>query len=209
MSGRRLALVVLAALVAPPLSPAHAQAPEREPEIEMEPDAPAPDDDEPPPVVKDPKLARKLVSTAAQLVQKGDYLTRRNKPDEANAHYDNAVLAYQKAIEVGDDLNVHFELAVVEEKRGKIDVAARHLRIVVGAQAGVRQDVLKKAQLKLGFPSMGYIFRAFAMFTSNRSDGRSPTVSIWYMLRYGTCTRYPFDATKGSCPSIVKRICPS
>ena len=47
------------------------------------------------------------------------------------------------------------------------------------------------------------------MFTSKRSDGRSPTVSIVYMLRYGTWTRYPFDATNGSWPSIVNRIWPS
>ena len=74
---------------------------------------------------------------------------------------------------------------------------------------GRRTGTKLKPATGTGFSSIGYIFRAFAMFTSKRSDGRSPTVSIVYIVRYGTCTRYPFDATNGSCPSIVNRIWPS
>jgi len=159
MSGRRLALVVLAGLAMFPLTSALAQAPD----IEMEPegsaagsaDAPAADDDgAPPPVVKDPKLAKKLASAAAQLAQKGDYSTRRNKPDEAKPFYEQAAAAYLKAIETGDDLNLYVDLAAVEEKLGKLDLAVRHLRVVTSAKAGAKPDIQKKAQAKYDDLSM-------------------------------------------------------
>jgi len=145
MSGRRLALVVLSALV---FAPAVARAQD---DIEMEPDAPAeppPDDGEAPAIVKDPKLAKKLAAAAAQLAQKGDYATRKTKPDEAKAFYEQASTAYTKAIESGDDLNLYYDLAVVDEKLGKLDVAVRHLRFVVAATGNVKADIKKKAQLK-------------------------------------------------------------
>jgi len=161
MSGRPLAVAcVLAGLVAAPS--AMAQAPENDGgdapagEIEMEPEqgaddaAPAADGatDEPPPVVKDPKLAKKLARAALQLVRKGDYQARRKREDEAKAHYVDAIAAYKKAIETGDDLSVYFELALVEEKLGRIDDAVKHLRVVVNATEGVRPDVQKKANDK-------------------------------------------------------------
>lgn len=160
MSGRRLALVVLAGLAVIPLTAARAQAPEGKPDIEMEPEGSAagsavdPDEGDPGPVVKDPKLAKKVANAAAQLAQKGDYSTKRNKPDEAKAFYEQAQIAYAKAIETGDDLNLYFDLAAVDEKLGKLDVAVRHLRLVVGAKAGVKPDVQKKAQTKLDDLSM-------------------------------------------------------
>jgi hypothetical protein len=152
MGGRRLALVVLSVLAVTPLSVAMAQGAEGEPDIEMEPPAdPAksPDDGEPAAVVKDPKLAKKLAAAAAQLAQKGDYSLRKAKADEAKGFYEQASTAYLKAIETGDDPNLYFDLAAVDEKLGKLDVAVRHLRIVVTAKAGVRPDVTKKAQTKL------------------------------------------------------------
>ena len=51
-----------------------------------------------------------------------------------------------------------------------------------------RHEVEARQPAPASRPS-GYIFRAFAMFTSKRSDGRMPTVSIVYMFRYGTWTR--------------------
>ena len=164
MSGRRLALVVLAWAMFP-LASALAQAPEGDIDIEMETEqskagsaaAPAPaanDDGEPPAVVKDPKLAKKLAAAAQQFAQKGDYSAKRSKPDEAKGFYDQAAAAYLKAIETGDDVNLYFDLAIVEEKRGKIDLAVLHLRTVTGAKAGVKPDVLKKAQVKYDDLSM-------------------------------------------------------
>lgn len=155
MSGRPLALAcVLAGLVAPPS--ARAQAPDPDAgedaagEIEMEPEAGADDGApaEPPPVIKDPKLAKKLASSALQLVRKGDYQARRKREDEAKAFYVDAIAAYKKAIETGDLVELNYELALVEEKLGRIDDAVRHLRLVVQATEGVRPDVQRKANAK-------------------------------------------------------------
>lgn len=164
MRGRALALsCVLAGLVAPPS--ALAQVPgdaelDDAGEIEMDPPEDGstggvdgdpgaePESAEPPPVVKDPKLAKKLARSALQLVRKGDYQARRKRIDEANAHYVDAIAAYKKAIELGDDLGVYYELALVEEKLARIEDAVRHLRIVVLATEGVRPDVQKKASEK-------------------------------------------------------------
>lgn len=154
MSGRRLALVVVLAGLHG--SSAWAQAPEGEaPDIDMEPapeeGAPeeAPVAADPPPVVKDPKLAKKLAHAALQFAKKGDYLARKKKPDDAKAQYEEAANAYTKAIELGDDLNLYYDLAAIEEKLGKLDLAVKHLRVVVKAEAdSVKPDILKKATEK-------------------------------------------------------------
>ena len=99
--------------------------------------------------VKDPKVAKKWLAAGQQLVQKASYLAARNRPEEAKAQLENAIIAYQKAIFTGSDINVYAELAVVEDKLGKLDDAVKHLRRVAAAKAGVRPDVLKKATGKL------------------------------------------------------------
>lgn len=154
--GRRAACVVLAGVLAVPH--AFAQPAEPEPDIEMEPDdagngsgsaAPTPPEGTPPAApVKDPKAAKKWQSAAQQLVQKGDYNTRKNKLDDAKAQYENAATAYGKAIDASDDLALKYELALVEDKLGKFDLAAGHLRQVTAAKAGVKPDVMKKATAK-------------------------------------------------------------
>ena len=150
MGGSRIAVVVIAGALAVLAAPVGAQPDD---EIEMEPEggsgsAVVPTDPVQP--VKDPKMARKWLQAAQVLVQKGDYfLLRLKKPDEAKAQFDNAVLSFQKAIEAGDDVNVYFDLASVEDKLGKTDEAARHYRVVIKAQATARPDVLKKATAKL------------------------------------------------------------
>jgi tetratricopeptide (TPR) repeat protein len=162
MGGRRIAVVLIAAGLAVYVSPVRAGPDD---EIEMEPDtgsgsgsgsakpAPkppdaAPDATKPAAPVKDPKAAKKWLFTAQQLVLKGDYLTRMKKPDDAKVQYDNAFTAMQKAIETGDDVNVYFELAALDEKLGKIEDAAKHYRVVIKAGAAAKPDVLKKATAK-------------------------------------------------------------
>ena len=107
------------------------------------------DTSEPPAIVKDPKVAKKWLAAAQQLVQKGDTFTARKKPDDAKAQYENAVTAYGKAIEAGDDVAVYFALALVEDKLGAEADAYAHLKLVVDAQPPVKPDVLKKATAKL------------------------------------------------------------
>jgi hypothetical protein len=107
-------------------------------DIEMDPDPAAQ------PQGKDPKQAKKWLETARQLTQKGDAASRAKKLDEAKVSYENAITAYEKAIETGGDANVNFDLAGVEEKAGKLDRAAMHYRVLVKAQ-GARADLVKKA----------------------------------------------------------------
>ena len=161
--GRGLAVVAslsLAVLASPVLA-----APDDEIEMEPEtgsgsakpPDPPKPDGEidmpgdpppgDPPPVVKDPKLAKKVATTAQQAATKGDQLTRQKKLDDAKVQYETAVTAYLKAIELGDDLNLYYDLGVVEDKLGKTAEAARHWRTVIKG-TGARADVVKKATAK-------------------------------------------------------------
>jgi hypothetical protein len=112
--------------------------------------APAtPGSDAAPAIVKDPKVAKKWLSAAQQLVQKGDYFTSHKKPDDAKAQYANAVTAYQHAIEAGDDVTVNYALALVEDKLGALPEEYGYLKLVIDAQPPVKADVLKKAQAKL------------------------------------------------------------
>jgi PEGA domain/Tetratricopeptide repeat len=168
MGGRRIALVTIAALIAAAVSGgAVAQPKDPDGEIEMGSDAagsaagsaaagaagaasPGTPTGAPAAVpVKDPKIAKKWLAAAQQLMQKGSYLAARNRLDEAKAQFENAVTAYQKALEAGDDPNLYFELANAEDKLGKLDDAVKYLRRVVATQAGVRPDVRKKATAKL------------------------------------------------------------
>jgi hypothetical protein len=168
MGGRRIALVTIAALTAALASGgARAQSKDPDGEIEIEP-APAGsgsattsgsatsggtpgDAGAPRPVVpvKDPKLAKKWLAAALQLMQKGSYFTAKNRPDDARAQFENAVTAYRRAIEAGDDVAVYVDLANAEDKLGKLDDAVKHLRRVVAVPAGVRPDVVKRATARL------------------------------------------------------------
>lgn len=107
-----------------------------------------PTEGEPVAPVKDPKAAKKWHEAGKQLVQKGDYNTRKNKLDDAKAQYENAVTAFEKALETGDDLNVHYDLGLAQEKLGKLDLAAKQMRIVVNTKAGIKPDIMKKATAK-------------------------------------------------------------
>jgi hypothetical protein len=125
-------------------TPAAAQPDEEEIEIEteIEPTKPQPQAAEP--VQKDPKAAKRWAWTGKQLIAKGNYMTRSKKPDEARVHFENAVEAFTKAIELGDDPAVYLELAESLDKLGKFDEAARNLRLLTKIE-GLRADIAKKA----------------------------------------------------------------
>ncbi len=144
MGPSRIAIAWIAAGLAVFAAPAAAQPDE---EIDMAPDSGAAKPAPPvaPAGVKDAKAAKKLHVTGQQLALKADYLVKQKKPDEAKPQYEAALAALTKAVEIGDDLNVYFDLAIVEDKLGQLERAANHLRVVIKAQAGVRPDVLRKA----------------------------------------------------------------
>jgi hypothetical protein len=94
--------------------------------------------------VKDPALAARWLAAAQQLVQKADYFASHGKPDDAKAQYGNAVIAYTKAIEAGDDVGVNYALALALDKLGSEADAYKHLKLAIA-----KPDVAKKAQAKL------------------------------------------------------------
>lgn len=163
MAGGRLALVALAALVAAAWSSRGAVAQPtdpagRESDVEVDP-APAGSDSStaaapgsagtPAAPTKDPKLARKWLAAAQQLMQRGSYLAAHNRPDDARPQFENAVTAYQRAIEAGDDAGVYLDLANAEDRLGKLADAVRDLRRVTAPGSGARGDVVKKARGRL------------------------------------------------------------
>ncbi|HEY5945677.1 MAG TPA: PEGA domain-containing protein, partial [Kofleriaceae bacterium] len=154
MGNRRLALFVGASLC----FSASVFAQPAEGEIEMEGEQPPADQpaqqpsDQPQPVVKDPKVAKKWQQAGDVLMKKGDYLTGKGKP-EAKQHYENAVTAYQKAIEASDDVSLNYQLALAEDKAGMTPDAMKHIKLVIAAQ-GIKPALMKNAQTKLDELSM-------------------------------------------------------
>jgi hypothetical protein len=144
--------------------------------------------------VKDPKIARTWLSAAQQLVAKGDYYTRHNRPADAKPQYENAITAYQKAIEAGDDVSVNYALALVEDKLGGTPAAYHHLKLVIAAESGVKPDIQKKAQAKLdelagkvGLVTLQVTPDGTAISISGKSYGDAPLADA-LVLEPGTYT---------------------
>lgn len=152
-------------------------------EIDMEGDPPTPDPAKPAPApnpAKDPKLAVRLAAAAATAGQKADALARQNRADEARALYESAAIGYSQAIEAGDDVNLYYDLAGIEEKLARWIDAARHYRTVIQAtnakpeivqQAGPRLDgvMSKLAVVKLAVKPEGA-----TVTLDGRELGKSP-----------------------------------
>lgn len=179
--------------------------PKPDDEIELEPDTvgsgsgsgsakPADPAQPPPQVTKDPKAAKKWFYAGVQLAQKGDYLARKGKTEDAKTQYDNAVVAFGKSIEAGDDLNVYYDLAVVEEKLGKLTDAAKHYRVITKATSGIKPDVMKKATTryddittKIGLVTLNVKPDGATIAMADTELGKSPLAEP-IMLMPGTYT---------------------
>ena len=118
-----------------------------DPDPQPEPD-PQPQPDQPAQPVKDPAVAKKWLAAAQQLVQRGDALAK-SKPDDAKAQYQNAVTAFTKAIEAGDDVSVYLQLGALDEKLGDVPAAIKAYQVIIKPDAGAKPDVVKKAQAKI------------------------------------------------------------
>lgn len=143
------------------------------------PAAPAPTDGEPgmdpPPtaVVKDLKLAKKWRAAGTTLQRQGDAATKKAKPEDAKQHYENALTAYLNAFAASDDLNIVYDIASVNEKLGRLDIAATHYRKLVTMKVGVKADVLKKATARLD----DMMTKIGAITLTVEPDGT--TISLW------------------------------
>ncbi len=100
-------------------------------------------------VPPDPKLAKKLVTAAVQMVARGDAAVRKRQAEEGKAQYENAVTAYSKALELGAEVTVRIPLADLLDKLGKYDEATRQYQQVVAPGAGARAADVKRAAAKL------------------------------------------------------------
>lgn len=135
--------------------PAPADGPTEDPPTDAPPAEEQPAEQKPveaPAPVKDPKLARKWLRAAAQLMRKGDHLTKRDDAAGAKIQYDNAITAYKRAMEASEDdaaLPLNYDLAIAEEKAGLTIQALTHVKVVVAAGDAIRPSVMKKAQAKL------------------------------------------------------------
>jgi hypothetical protein len=98
--------------------------------------------------VKDPAAARKFVAAAQQLVARGNALVK-TKPDDAKAAYENAQTALQRAIEVGDDINVYFQLGQVDEKLAALPAAYAAYKVLAAAPTGAQPALVKQAKARL------------------------------------------------------------
>jgi len=144
MGGRRSALMSIAAAIAS-LAPVTARAQSREPasEIDMAPEPTAPAELG----ATDAKEARRWLVAGQRLVKRASYLAARGRADDARAQLDTAVTAFQKSLDASDDPNVRYELALADEKLGKLDEAVRQLRVVVAAAP--RPEIAKQAAVRL------------------------------------------------------------
>src|SRR5690348_15027074 len=104
--------------------------------------------------VKDPRAARKWRSEARQLVARAERLTRAHKDADAKQQLDDAITAYEKAIEAGEDLAVYVELADAEAKAGEHVAAYKHLQFLLDPSTKADAALAKKAQAKLDDLSM-------------------------------------------------------
>ena len=138
MGGRSLAVAVIAGLVVE-IVPGSATA-QQDPSADV-PVAPAPP--------KDPKQSKRWLAAAHELVQKGDAATRRKQVDDARSHYASAIIALEKALDAGDDVNLNFELASVREKLGDFAEAVKRYRTIVNVKANARADLVKKATTRI------------------------------------------------------------
>jgi hypothetical protein len=99
--------------------------------------------------VKDPKLAKKLFAAGQGFERKGDQLAKQSKADDAKAQYLQAVNAYGKAIEAGDDPSWTLALAAAEDKAGDPASGYKQIKALLAAQPPIAPELQKKAQAQL------------------------------------------------------------
>jgi tetratricopeptide (TPR) repeat protein len=125
------------------------------------PEEPAPDA---PPAMSEAEAkaaARKLLDGGDGFLKAGDKLLKRKKTADAQAQYERALAAYQKAFELVPNPQILFPVAVAHDKLGHWAEAARNYRRfltqVAAPDPGLKAEAEKRleaAKLNLGVVSL-------------------------------------------------------
>ncbi|HPH70299.1 MAG TPA: PEGA domain-containing protein [Kofleriaceae bacterium] len=147
------------------------------------PDAKADDGGDDPPSapapVKDPKQAKQWSKAAEAATKRGDVFTRQKKSNEAKAQYDDALMAWQRSIEFGDEPAPWLAAAGVAVKLGKFDVAVTHLQALlaradVGNLRGPAQTMLDEASMQVGLLALVVAPDDTLIALAGKNIGKSP-----------------------------------
>jgi hypothetical protein len=151
---RRSGSAVIGAVIVALATPGIARAQAKDPggEIEMEPAASEAANEAANEAgneaTKDPTAARPWLVAGQRAMKKAGYFAARKRPDDARAQLDAAAAAFGKALAASDDPQTRFELALAEDRLGKLDDAVKQLRVVVATPA-LRPELARKAAAKL------------------------------------------------------------
>lgn len=146
-----------------PVSALRAQGADDEPlDIGIPDEEPPPDDgggaEEPPPedepVVRDPKMAKKLAEGAAKIVKAGDKLLKKKKVEQAHAEYARAIPAYLRSFELNPDAKILVIVAGLEEKL-QLWAEARAHYVQALAETELPLDAKARAKAEAGVDNTG------------------------------------------------------
>ncbi|MBK9037137.1 MAG: PEGA domain-containing protein [Myxococcales bacterium] len=175
LGGIVMVMICAAASLALADEPAPDAGPDADPDV-VEPDeAPAMD----PAEAK--AAARKLLDGGDAFLKKGDYFTRRKKAADAQAQYERALAAYQKAFELVPNPQILFPIAIALDKLGRTAEAARDYRRfltqVAEPDPALKADAerrLEAAKLNVGVVSLVIVPDGTHVALSGTEIGVSP-----------------------------------
>ncbi len=139
----------LAALLVVSVAPAAIAQPEDEVEMDPEDGGPAPDASpaEPDPATK--AAAKKLLDGGDGFLKKGDYHKKRKRLPQAQAEFERALAAYQKAYEMVPNPKILFPIASAEERLERWVDAATHYSRFLSQAADVDAKLRAEAERRL------------------------------------------------------------
>lgn len=132
-----------------------------------------------PAVVKDPKQAKQWAKAAEAATRRGDGLVRQKKTPEAQAQYADALMAWQRSIEFGDEPAAVLGAAGVEGKLGKFDQAFTRLqgllaRPDVGALRAAAQTMADEASMQVGLITLAVSPDETLISIAGKEMGKTP-----------------------------------
>ena len=132
-----------------------------------------------PAVAKDAKLARQWAKAAEAATRRGDGFARQKKTAEAQAQYSDGLMAWQRAIEFGDEPAAVFGAANVEGKLGKYDLAYTRLQALlarpdVAALRTAAQNLLDETSMQVGLITLAVAPDETLISVAGKEMGKTP-----------------------------------